>query len=166
MVLKDILAISGEPGLFRFIAQGKNAIIVEHLETGKRSSAYGSAKVSSLEDIAVFTEKDDMPLSKVFDLIWDKHNGGSAIDHKSDNESLKSWLLSILPDYDKDRVYVSDIRKITLWYNLLQKLELLVREEGEKAPEETAAVTETEASLPEDKPARKKKTASAAPGKK
>ena len=60
MVLKDILAISGEPGLFKFIAQGKNAIIVEHLETKKRSSAYGSAKISSLEDIAIFTEKEDM----------------------------------------------------------------------------------------------------------
>jgi hypothetical protein len=69
MILKDILSISGEPGLFRFIAQGKNAIIIEHLETKKRSSAYGSAKVSSLEDIAIFTEKEDIPLGKVFDLI-------------------------------------------------------------------------------------------------
>ena len=83
MILKDILAISGEPGLFRFIAQGKNAIIVEHLETKKRSSAYGSAKVSSLEDIAIFTEKEDMPLGKVFDLIYEKENGGPAIDSKS-----------------------------------------------------------------------------------
>jgi len=72
MILKDILAISGESGLFKFIAQGKNAIIVEHLETKKRSSAYGSAKVSSLEDIAIFTEKEDMPLGKVFDQIFQK----------------------------------------------------------------------------------------------
>ena len=76
MVLKDILAISGEPGLFRFIAQGKNSIIIEHLETKKRSSAYGSAKVSSLEDIAIFTEKEDVPLGKVFDIIYEKANGG------------------------------------------------------------------------------------------
>jgi hypothetical protein len=70
MNLKDIISISGEPGLFRFIAQGKNAIIVEHLETKKRSSAHSSAKVSSLEDIAIFTENEDMPLSKVFNLIF------------------------------------------------------------------------------------------------
>jgi hypothetical protein len=71
MNLKDILAISGEQGLFKFIAQGKNAIIVEHLETKKRSSAYGSVKISSLEDIAIFTDKEDMPLDKFFDLIYD-----------------------------------------------------------------------------------------------
>jgi hypothetical protein len=70
MVLKDILAISGEPGLFKFIAQGKNAMIVEHLETKRRSSAFGSAKVSSLEEISVYTEKEDMPLGKVFDIIF------------------------------------------------------------------------------------------------
>ena len=75
MVLKDILAISGEQGLFRFIAQGKNAIIVEHIETGKRSSAFSSAKVSSLEDIAVFTEKEDLLLGKVFDKIFEKAIG-------------------------------------------------------------------------------------------
>ncbi len=152
--------------MFRFIAQGKNAIIVEHLETGKRSSAHGSAKVSSLEDIAIFTDKDDMPLSKVFDLIWDKHSGGSAIDHKSDNESLKSWLSTILPDYDRDRVYVSDIRKIALWYNLLQNLELLVKEKEEKVTEEPASVPEGESGEAEEKPARKKKTSSATPKKK
>ncbi len=84
MVLKDIMAISGEPGLFKFIAQGKNAIIVEHLETKKRSSAFGSAKVSSLEEISVFTEKEDMPLAKVFDLIFEKEKGGPAIDYKAD----------------------------------------------------------------------------------
>ncbi len=101
MVLKDILAISGEPGLFKFIAQGKNAMIVEHLETKKRSSAYGSAKVSSLEDIAIFTETEDMPLGKVFDLIYEKENGGPAIDSKSDNDKLKAWFAEVLPEYSQ-----------------------------------------------------------------
>ena len=112
MVLKDILSISGEPGLFKFIAQGKNAIIVEHLETKKRSSAYGSAKISSLEDIAIFTEKEDMPLGKVFDLIFEKENGGLTIDPKSDNNKLKKWFEETLPDYSKDKVYTSDIKKV------------------------------------------------------
>jgi len=132
MVLKDILAISGEPGLFRFIAQGKNAIIVEHLETKKRSSAYGSAKVSSLEDIAIFTETEDIPLAKVFDLIYERENGGEAVDVKADGNKLKSWFEGILPDYSKERVYVSDIKKVALWYNILHKLDLLVKDEPEK----------------------------------
>jgi hypothetical protein len=139
MILKDIMAISGEPGLFRFIAQGKNAIIVEHLETKKRSSAYGSAKVSSLEDIAIFTDKEDMPLGKVFDLIFDKENGGPSIDPKSDNNILRSWFEGVLPEYSKDKVYTSDIRKVALWYNILHKLNLLVKEEPEAPAEEDAA---------------------------
>ena len=141
MILKDILAISGEPGLFRFIAQGKNAIIVEHLETKKRSSAYGSAKVSSLEDIAIFTEKEDMPLGKVFDLIHEKENGGPAIDSKADSAKLKTWFEGILPEYSKDKVYTSDIKKLAQWYNILHNLNLLVKEEPEAAaaPEEEKA---------------------------
>jgi hypothetical protein len=157
MILKDILAISGEPGLFKFIAQGKNAIIVEHLETKKRSSAYGSAKVSSLEDIAIFTEKEDMPLGKVFDLIWEKENGGAAIDSKADNNKLKNWFEGILPEYSKDKVYTSDIKKVALWYNILHKLNLLVKDEPEA---ETGTVTEKTTEPAAEK--KKKKPASKA----
>jgi hypothetical protein len=156
MILKDILAISGEPGLFKFIAQGKNAIIIEHLETKKRSSAYGSAKVSSLEDIAIFTEKEDMPLGKVFDLIHEKENGGPAIDSKADPAKLKSWFESILPDYSKDKVYVSDIKKVAHWYNILHSLNLLVKEEAETKEE----------SAEEKAPAEKKKKKAAPKAKK
>ena len=132
MVLKDILAISGEPGLFKFIAQGKNAMIVEQLETKRRSSAFGSSKVSSLEEITVYTEKEDMPLGKIFDLIYEKHNGGPAVDFKSDPEKLKAWFSEVVPEYDKDKVYSSDIKKIAHWYNILQELNLLVKDEPEK----------------------------------
>ena len=135
MILKDILSISGEPGLFKFIAQGKNAIIIEHLETKKRTSAYSSAKVSSLEDIAIFTDKEDMPLGKVFDLIFEKENGGKAIDAKSDPDKLKVWFEGILPEYSKDKVYMSDIKKVAQWYNILHSLNLLVKEEPEKPAE-------------------------------
>jgi Domain of unknown function (DUF5606) len=157
MILKDILAISGEQGLFKFIAQGKNAIIVEHLETKKRSSAYGSAKVSSLEDIAIFTDKEDMPLGKVFDLIFEKEKGGPAIDAKADTSKLKVWFEGILPEYSKDKVYTSDIKKVALWYNILHKLNLLVKEEPEKAAEEKT---------PEEKPAKKNPAPSAEKKKK
>jgi len=156
MVLKDILAISGEPGLFRFIAQGKNAIIVEHLETKKRSSAFGSAKVSSLEDIAIFTEKEDMPLSKVFDLIHEKSNGGPAVDSKADTEKLKAWFEEIIPDYDKHKVYTSDIKKVAHWYNILHNLNLLVKEEAEEKKSEEDAETADETKAPPNK--KKKKT--------
>jgi hypothetical protein len=168
MVLKDILAISGEQGLFRFLAQGKNAIIVEHLETKKRSSAHGSAKVSSLDDIAIFTEKEDMPLGKVFDLIYDKENGGPAIDPKTDSASLLKWFEAVLPDYSRNKVYASDIRKLAQWYNILHKLDLLVKEEPkaeetESKSEETIAEVTNEA-VPETekkdkKPSAKKKSA-------
>ena len=129
------MAISGESGLFRFIAQGKNAIIIEHLETKKRSSAYSSAKVSSLEDIAIFTDNEDMPLGKVFDLIFEKENGGAAPDPKGNPASLKTWFENIVPEYSKDRVYVSDIKKLAQWYNILHKLNLLVKEEAEVTTE-------------------------------
>jgi hypothetical protein len=145
MILKDIMAISGEPGLFRFIAQGKNAIIIEHLETKKRSSSFGSSKVSSLEDIAIFTEKEDLPLGKVFDLIHEKENGGPAIDSKADVGKLKTWFEELLPDYSKDKVYVSDIKKVAQWYNILHKLDLLVKEDPETSPDKAAeTVGETE----------------------
>ena len=159
MVLKDFIAISGEPGLFRYIAQGKNAIIVEHLETKKRTSAYGSAKVSSLEDIAIFTEKEDLPLSKVFDLIHEKENGGLAPDSKEDGNKLKTWFENVLPVYSKDKVYTSDIKKVALWYNTLHKLELLIKEEPEvKAETETVAVAEKESSETPSKKQPKKKS--------
>jgi hypothetical protein len=166
MVLKDILAISGEPGLFKFLAQGKNAIIIEHLETKKRSSAQGSAKVSSLEDIAIFTDKEDMPLGKVFDLISEKANGGPAIDHKSDQAKLIKWFEEILPDYSRNKVYASDIRKVAQWYNILHKLNMLVKEEEkpEEAKAESAPADENKAKA--EKPEAAKKAPAAKKSKK
>jgi hypothetical protein len=151
MILKDILAISGEPGLFKFIAQGKNAIIVEHLETKKRSSVYGTAKVSSLEEIAIFTDKEDMPLGKVFDLVFEKENGGPAVDSKGGVNILKSWFEGILPEYSKDKVYPSDIRKVAQWYNILLNLNLLVKEEPETIAETGTESADEKKATPEPK---------------
>ncbi|MBP5473831.1 MAG: DUF5606 domain-containing protein [Bacteroidales bacterium] len=136
MILKEILAISGEQGLFKFIAQGKNSIIVEHIETKKRSSFFSSAKVSSLEEILMFTNGEDIPLSKVFDTIYDKENGGPAIDPKSSNEELKAYFETVLPDYDRNRVYVSDMKKLFQWYNFLQRNNMLVKEDPEEEKKE------------------------------
>lgn len=162
MVLKDILAISGEPGLFKFLAQGKNAIIVEHLETKKRSSAFSSAKVSTLEEISIFTTNEDTPLGKVFDLIYEKENGGPAIDYKSDPEKLIAWFGEILPEYNKDKVYISDIKKLVHWYNILHSLNLLVKEEPEKKeePVQNEEKTPKEEQVPKRKTEEKKATKS------
>jgi hypothetical protein len=136
MNLKDILAISGEGTLFKFIAQGKNAVIVENLETGRRLSAGATAKVSALEEIAIFTTGEDMPLGKVMDKIWEKENGGEALSHKLPDNDLKKYFAEVFPEYDRDRVYTSDIKKVLHWYNLLHKLNLLVKEEEVKEGEE------------------------------
>jgi len=148
MILKDIISISGESGLFKFVAQGKNSIIVEHLETKKRSSAFGTSKVNNLNDIAIFTEKEEIPLSQVFNLIYDSAADNPVIDSQADGAQLKKWFENVLPDYDRDRVYVSHIKKIALWYNTLEKLNLLVRED----PEETQKTAEEpDAAEPEEK---------------
>lgn len=150
MVLKDILSISGEQGLFKFIAQGKNAIIVEHVETGRRSSAFSSAKISSLEDISIFTDEEDLLLGKVFDRIFEKESGGPAIDPKSDQDKLKKYFEAIVPEYAKEKVYLSDIKKVILWYNILQRNGLLVREEPEEGGPEPAAAESDSLKSPDD----------------
>jgi hypothetical protein len=129
MNLKDILSISGEGSLFKFIAQGKNAIIVENIETGKRMSVSGATKVSALEEIAIFTNSEEVKLSKVMDIIWEKENGGETISHKAPEADLKKKFAEILPDYDRQRVYVSDMKKLFQWYNFLQTKNMLVKEE-------------------------------------
>lgn len=161
MNLKDILAISGEGTLFKFIAQGKNAVIVENLETGRRLSAGAASKVSALDEIALFTTGEDMPLGKVMDLIWEKENGGETLSHKLPDAELKKYFDTVMPDYDHDRVYTSDIKKVLHWYNILHKLNLLVKEE-EKA-EETEAGSQTTAGKKAEP--KVKKTAPAKGGK-
>ena len=126
MDLKDVLAISGKPGLYKFISQGRNSVmIVENLEDKKRTTAFTTAKISSLEDIAVFTDTEDMALKDVLKAIYEKENGAASIDHKSSGKVLEKYFDEIIPTYDRKRVYASDIKKVVLWYNILQKLELL-----------------------------------------
>lgn len=159
MNLKDILAISGEGTLFRFIAQGKNAVIVENLESGRRFSAGAAARVSALDEISVYTTGEDMPLAKVMDHIWEKENGGQAMSHRQPDGDLKKYFGEVLPEYDRERVYTSDIRKVLHWYNILQGLNLLVKEEEKPVEaiegEETAGTeTAEEKASDETKPAK------------
>jgi len=124
-MLKGILAISGHSGLFKLVAEPKNNIIVESLDTNKRMPVSTSSKVSSLEEINIYTETGEVHLKEVLKTIYEKENGGAAIDHKSPDNKLKEYFESILPDYDKSRVYTSDIKKIVLWYNILQSKNML-----------------------------------------
>jgi len=136
-MLKEILSITGKPGLFKLVSQGKNMFIVESLLDGKRIPAYTKDKIVSLGDIAIFTETAEIPLGQVFEKLKEKENGAvSSIDPKSDNDKLRKYMTEILPDYDRDRVYPSDIRKLILWYNMLinaQITDFLVEEKEEIA---------------------------------
>ena len=137
MELKDIMAISGHSGLFKFISQGRHGIIVESLVDGKRNNVSASAKVSALSDIAIFTNDAEVPLKEVLKKIREAENGAQAISHKSDDKELKKYFEKVLPDYDRERVYASDIKKVINWYNQLQSLNVLdILDVEEKQSEE------------------------------
>ena len=124
-MLKDILSLTGKPGLFKLVSQGKNMLIVESLVDGKRIPAYTKDKVVSLGDIAIFTETAEVPLGEVLEAVKVKENGAaSSVDPKADNEKLRKYMEEILPEYDRDRVYPSDIRKLINWYNILIKAQI------------------------------------------
>lgn len=119
MELKEILAISGQPGLYRYVAQSTNGVIVESLLDGRRMNASASSKVSALTEISIFTEGDDLPLADLFTAIYGYTGGKEAISHKEAPEKLKAYFSEVLPDYDRERVHVSDMKKVFSWYNIL-----------------------------------------------
>ena len=121
-MLKTILSISGKPGLYKLISQGKNMLIVETIDAAKkRFPAYGNEKIISLADIAMYTNDSEVPLRDVLRSIKEKENAAIAsIDEKkATSEQLREYLAEVLPDFDRDRVYTNDIKKLILWYNIL-----------------------------------------------
>lgn len=121
MELKEIQAISGQPGLYKYVAQSTHGVIVESLLDGRRMNASATSKVSSLTEISMFTEGDDIPLADVFTKIYAHTGGREAVSPKESPEKLKACFAEVLPDYDRDRVHVSDIKKCFAWYNILVK---------------------------------------------
>ena len=119
MELNEILAISGQPGLYRYVAQSTRGVIVESLVDGRRMNAAANAKVSALTEISMFTEGDDIALADVFTRIYAHTGGKEAISHKEAPEKLKAAFAEVLPDYDRERVHVSDIKKCFAWFNVL-----------------------------------------------
>ncbi|MCD7936442.1 MAG: DUF5606 domain-containing protein [Tannerellaceae bacterium] len=147
-MLKTILSISGKPGLFKLVSQGKNMLIVESLVDKKRIPAYAKDKVISLGDIAIFTEDDEVPLHEVLTNIKSKENGekASLTTTGATAEQLKAYLAEVLPNFDRDRVYPSDIKKLLNWYNLLVASGItdFTPEEKEDEPVQTEAEEKTE----------------------
>lgn len=136
-MFQGILSISGQPGLFKLISQSKTGIIVEGIETKKRIPVYSTSKVSSLEDIAIYTMGEEVALIEVLEKIAKVENfGPCSVTKKSSSDELKEYMEDILPEYDKDRVYVSDIKKLISWYEILQKNEMLKFEKEEKSDTE------------------------------
>jgi|TARA_B110000444_G_scaffold260391_1_gene307135 hypothetical protein len=121
MSLEKILTISGKPGLYQLQNQTRNGFIATSLIDGKKISVSARQNVSILAEIAIYTLTKELPLSEVLTKIFDKEKGGEAISHKSTKDELEEYFFEILPDYDEDRVYPSDIKKIVQWYNLLTK---------------------------------------------
>lgn len=119
-MLKTILSISGRPGLFRLVNRGKGMLIVEELATGKRIPAYARDKVISLGDISIYTDEGDTPLGLVLDAVKAKADG-KAVDIKAlgKDDQIREYFAEILPTFDRERVYTTDIKKLLSWYNLL-----------------------------------------------
>ncbi|MFH4966155.1 DUF5606 domain-containing protein [Gaetbulibacter sp. M235] len=126
MSLEKIIAIAGKPGLFKLVAQTRAGFIAESLIDGKRLSVNVQQNVSVLSEIAIYTLTEEVPLKQVFLNIKQKENGQqTSVSTKDSKDKLEEYFFDILPDYDEDRVYASDIKKVIQWYNLLQSHKLL-----------------------------------------
>ena len=135
-MLKTILSITGKPGLYRLVSHAKNMLIVESLADKRRVPAYAKDKVVSLGDIAMYTTDTEVPLHEVFTNMKNEENGNpvSLSPIKASTEELRNYLAEVLPNYDRDRVYPSDIRKLIAWYNILIQAGITEFTPTEEAP--------------------------------
>lgn len=158
MQLEKIISISGKPGLFTLVSQLRSGFIVEDISTGKKASISNSSQVSLLENIAIYTFDKEVPLFEVVKNIAEKYSYEQAISHKSSETELRNFMAEVLPDYDVDRVYGSDIKKLVQWYNLMQKAGIINKKAFEKSEEtfSDAQVVEEKPAKAEKKPAAKK----------
>ena len=141
MNLEKILAISGKPGLYVLQVQTRTGFVAESLADGKKITVNMKSNVSLLSEISIYTYEGEKPLSEIMQKIADKENKGQSISHKEDNATLIAYFKEILPEYDDERVYPSDIKKVLNWYNMLQAKGLVV-DKVESPSEEVAAVAD------------------------
>jgi hypothetical protein len=145
MNLEGIINVTGKPGLYKVVSQGNNTVIVESLTDKKRSPLYSNNQANTLEEIGIYTYDDTKPLSEIFDDIAKKEDCKQAISHKSSTNELNTYFREMLTDYDEERVYISDIKKVIQWYNALQKAGLI------ELPKEKKNVTKKIAPKKDDK---------------
>lgn len=132
MDLSKILSVTGKGGLFKLLSHNKTSFIVESLTDGKRFPVFPNDGVATLDNISIFTEDDDVSLQSVLLSIYKKENGAQSTVNVSDNNALKAYFAEILPNYDRERVYVSNMKKVILWYNQLVEKQLIDDKEEEK----------------------------------
>ncbi|QOW08978.1 hypothetical protein Q73A0000_00750 [Kaistella flava (ex Peng et al. 2021)] len=152
MQLEKIISISGKPGLYKLISQLKNGFIIEDVLTKKKVSISNSSQVSLLDNIAMFTQDTEVPLFEVFENLAKNEDYKETISHKASEEDLRALMSKSLPNYDKERVYVSDIKKLAQWYNILHKAGYITPDSFVKAEE---ASTEDETVIADKKDAKK-----------
>ena len=119
MTLEKIISVGGKPGLYEVLTQTRTGVLAASLIDGKRITVSARENVSLLSEIAIYTLTEEMPLGEVFQKIFDHLCGASALSHKSSKDELEAFFFDVLPEYDEDRVYASDIKKVVQWYNLL-----------------------------------------------
>ncbi|KAB7531290.1 hypothetical protein F8C76_07295 [Flagellimonas olearia] len=147
MALDKILSIGGKPGLYKLLTQTRSGFVGESLLDGKRITVGMQSNVSVLSEIAIYTLEEEMPLREVFQKIKEKEGGKkTSVSHKADKIDLEEYFFSVLPNYDEDRVYASDIKKIIQWYNLLTDNNItdFVEEKTEGEGEESAVASSEE----------------------
>jgi hypothetical protein len=153
--LKDILSIAGKPGLHRLITTSRASIIVESMENGKRLPVAATAKISSLEDISIFTYEEDVPLKEVFAKMLEVTQGKEAPNSKkASHQDLRNFMGDVLPNFDEDRVYHSDLKKLMQWFNFLLNANFFNEDETSNLAVEEAIIieeTEDQASASDDK---------------
>lgn len=155
-MINNILAITGKPGLFRLVSRGNNMLIVESLVDGKRCPTYARDKIVALSEVSMFTTGDDVALSDVLTKVGAKEGlqVASVDAKKADNDALRAWFGTVLPDFDRDRVYPSDIRKLIQWYNILIEAGITDFSIEEESEEAEAAVAEEAPKVEAKKPAK------------
>lgn len=149
MLLEKIISISGKPGLYKLVSQLRSGFIIEDVTTKKKVSIGNSSQVSLLDNIAMFTFDKEVPLFEVFENIAKNHDYKETISHKSSDADLKEFMTASLPNYDTERVYASDIKKLAQWYNILQKAGYITPESFVKAEPETLDPAQEEVEVTE-----------------
>jgi len=139
MELEGIINVSGKPGLFKVISKSNNTVIIESLTDKKRTAIYSHNQANLLNEIGIYTYNDTAPISDIFTKIAEKTSCGPSINHKSSKDDLINFFREILPEYDEDRVYISDIKKVIQWYNIMQSVNLIKiqKNKNENKKEET-----------------------------